>query len=77
MRWRSLQAESERIGIRVKTNVSVKRIERADGKLRVVFTHDGDEHVAEADRVVNGAGRIANIDTLDLAAGNVEQRTAA
>ena len=27
---------------------------------------------AEADRVVNGAGRVANIDTLDLAAGQVE-----
>ena len=26
----------------------------------------------EADRVVNGAGRVANVDTLDLAAGNVE-----
>ena len=27
---------------------------------------------AEADRVVNGAGRVANVDTLDLAAGQVE-----
>ena len=67
-----LQAESERIGIRVKTNVSVKRIEPANGRLRVIFTHDGAEQAAEADRVVNGAGRIANVDTLDLAAGNVE-----
>ena len=33
---------------------------------------EGAEHAAEADRVVNGAGRIANVDTLDLAAGNVE-----
>ena len=68
-----LQAESERIGIRVRSNVSVKRIERAGGKLRVVFVHDGAEHAAEADRIVNGAGRIANVDSLDLAAGNVEQ----
>ena len=68
-----LQAESERIGIRVKTNVSVRRIEPASGKLRVVFVHDGAEHAAEADRVVNGAGRIANVDRLDLAAGNVAQ----
>jgi glutathione reductase (NADPH) len=66
-----LQAESERIGIRVKTNVSVKRIEPAGGKLRVVFAHDGAEHAAVADRVVNGAGRIADVDGLDLAAGNV------
>ncbi len=67
-----LQAESERIGIGVRTNVSVKRIEPANGRLRVIFMHDGAVHAAEADRVVNGAGRIANVDTLDLAAGNVE-----
>ena len=67
-----LQAESERIGIRVRTGVSVKRIERGNGRLRVVFSHDGAEHAAEADRVVNGAGRVANVDTLDLAAGKVE-----
>jgi glutathione reductase (NADPH) len=67
-----LRVESERIGIRIRTNVGVKRIETANGRLRVVFTHDGAEHTAEAERVVNGAGRIANVDTLDLAAGNVE-----
>ena len=67
-----LQAESERIGIRVKTAVSVKRIERTNGRLRVVFSHDGAEHAAEADRIVNGAGRVANVDSLDLAAGQVE-----
>jgi glutathione reductase (NADPH) len=68
-----LRAESERIGIRIKTNVSVKRVEPSGGKLRVVFTHGGAEDAAEADRVVNGAGRIADVDTLDLAEGNVEQ----
>ena len=67
-----LQTESERIGIGFKTTVVVKRIERVDGRLRVIFTHDGDEHAAEADRVVNGAGRIANVDELDLASGRVE-----
>lgn len=67
-----LQAESERIGIRVKTAVRVKRIERVEHRLRVVFDHDGAEHAMEADRVVNGAGRVANVDTLDLAAGQVE-----
>jgi glutathione reductase (NADPH) len=38
----------------------------------VIFMHGGTEHAAEADRVVNGAGRIANVDTLDLASGNVD-----
>jgi glutathione reductase (NADPH) len=67
-----LRIESERIGIGVKTGVSVKRIEPANGRLRIVFTHDGAEHAAEADRIVNGAGRVVNVDTLDLAAGRVE-----
>ncbi|WFU15233.1 NAD(P)/FAD-dependent oxidoreductase [Bradyrhizobium sp. CB3481] len=67
-----LQAESERIGIRVKTAIRVKRIERMNGRLRVIFDDGTTEHAAEADRVVNGAGRIANIDALDLAAGQVE-----
>ena len=67
-----LQAESERIGIQIMTAVSVKRIEKANGRLRAVFTHEGAEHAAEADRIVNGAGRIANVDTLDLAAGQVK-----
>lgn len=68
-----LRAESERIGIRVNTDVSVKRIEPANGRLRVIFVHDGREQMLEADRVINGAGRIANVDTLDLPAGNVAQ----
>jgi glutathione reductase (NADPH) len=67
-----LQAESERIGIRVRTAVSVKQIEKASGRLRVHFIHEGAEHTAEAARVVNGAGRMASVDTLDLAAGQVE-----
>jgi glutathione reductase (NADPH) len=67
-----LAAESARIGISISTNVSVERIEPANGKLRVIFTHDGAEHAIEADGVVNGAGRIANIDKLDLASGEVE-----
>lgn len=68
-----LQAESERIGIRVRTAVTVSKIQPFNGRLRVTFIHDGTEQVLEADRVVNGAGRIANVDTLGLEAGNVAQ----
>jgi glutathione reductase (NADPH) len=67
-----LQSESERIGIRIKTGVTVKRIEPANDRLRVIFAHRGTEHSAEANRVVNGAGRIANVDSLDLSTANVE-----
>ncbi|TYO68185.1 NAD(P)/FAD-dependent oxidoreductase [Bradyrhizobium hipponense] len=67
-----LQAESERIGIKVEAGVGVRRIERTGSRFRVVFTRDGVEHAAEADRVVNGCGRVANTGSLDLAAGQVE-----
>ena len=68
----AVQKESERIGVSIKTSVQVKSIEPANGKLRVVYEHDGREQSVEADRVVNGAGRVANVDTLDLDAGNVK-----
>ena len=67
----AVQAESERIGVTVKTSVNVKEITRANGRYRVTYEHDGQEHQVEADRIVNGAGRIANVDALDLDAGNV------
>jgi glutathione reductase (NADPH) len=66
-----LERESERIGIRIKTDVSVGKIEPAGGRFRVSFVHDGREQALEADRVVNGAGRVANVDSLNLEAGNV------
>jgi glutathione reductase (NADPH) len=66
-----LRRETERIGVAIHTGVEVRRIERAGDRLRVVYEEGGSEHVAEAERVVNGAGRVANVDGLDLAAGNV------
>ncbi len=69
----AIQVESERIGVTVKASVEVKEITKADGKLRVVYHHDGQEHTVDADRVANGAGRIANVDTLDLDAGGATQ----
>ena len=67
-----LRAATERLGVAIHTGVAVRRIEKAADRLRVVFEEGGAEHVAEADRVVNGAGRVANIAGLDLAAGKVE-----
>lgn len=66
-----IRAESERIGIAVHTGVTVRRIENKGG-LRVVFEQGGAERAVEADRVVNGAGRVADVDTLDLEAANVK-----
>ena len=66
-----VRKESRRIGIVVHTGVKVKRVERASKRLRTVFEVDGKELSIESDRVVNGAGRIANVDQLDLEAGNI------
>jgi glutathione reductase (NADPH) len=68
----AIQAESERIGIMVKTGVNVKEITEANGRLKVVYQDADGEHTVVADRVINGAGRVANVDTLDLDAGNVK-----
>jgi len=67
-----IEAESEAIGIAVHTGVKVLRVERAGDKLRTVFEANGNEHAIEAERVVNGAGRIANVDGLDLDKGKVK-----
>jgi glutathione reductase (NADPH) len=66
-----LHSETERIGVAIYTAVEVQRIERAGDRLRVVHSEGGSERVIEADRVVNGAGRIADLDGLDLSAGQV------
>ena len=69
-----IRTESERIGIAVKTGVTVKRIVARGGRFGVTFEHGGAEHEIEADRIVNGAGRVPNVHTLDLEAGRVRHR---
>ena len=68
-----LRAETERIGVAVHTGVKVSRIEAVGQRRRVVFNEDGTEHSVEAERVVNGAGRVADIDGLGLEAAGVRQ----
>lgn len=64
--------ETKRIGVTALADVSVERIERAGDGLRVICRHNGREHEIDADRVVNGAGRVPNIEGLDLSAGSVD-----
>jgi glutathione reductase (NADPH) len=66
-----LRTATERIGLAIHTGVEIQRIEKAGDLLRVVYEEGGSEQTVEAERVVNGAGRVANVDGLDLAAGNV------
>jgi glutathione reductase (NADPH) len=69
-----IRAETERIGVEVKTEVKVERIDKRGDRFRIAFEHGGKRHDGAADRIVNGAGRIANVDTLDLAAAGVQHR---
>ena len=66
-----VRKESERIGIDIHTGVKVKGVEKTNKRLRTVFEVGGKEMSVKSDRVVNGAGRIANVAELDLDAGNV------
>ncbi|WP_170765683.1 dihydrolipoyl dehydrogenase family protein [Ruegeria lacuscaerulensis] len=68
----ALRAETERLGVAVKTGVSVTAIEKTADGLDVRFQHEGRDQSVTAERVVNGAGRIANIDGLNLEAGGVD-----
>lgn len=61
-----LQAETERLGVDVHTGIGVKEVRRAQDGLEVVFEKDGETITLSTERVINGAGRMANVDTLDL-----------
>lgn len=53
-------------GMRVETGVALERAERtADGRKRIVYKRDGQEHCIEADEIAMCLGRAPNID-LDL-----------
>lgn len=67
-----LRAETERLGVEVKTSVEVLAIEPEGDQLKVRYRIDGSEKSLVADRVVNGTGRIANVADLNLDAGNVK-----
>jgi glutathione reductase (NADPH) len=66
-----LRAATERIGVAIHTGVEIQSIERAGDRLRVVYQEGSSERTVEGERVVNGAGRVADVDGLGLAVGNV------
>jgi glutathione reductase (NADPH) len=66
-----LAAETERLGVTIKTGVKVNAIEGAGDRLQVRFEHDGAAQTVQAARVVNGAGRIADVEGLNLDAAGI------
>lgn len=67
----ALQVATEALGIEVKTSVTVEKISKDATGLNVHIRHQGKALVLKADTVVNGAGRVANIDGLDLEAAGI------
>ena len=67
-----VRLESARIGIDIVTGVEVREVRKTGAELEVVYAVDGDTCTVTADRVANGAGRVADVERLDLDAGHVE-----
>lgn len=66
------QTATRAAGIRLELGTAVEAIERRDTRL-IVHARRGDErHTYEADMVVHAAGRVPELDELDLTTGGVE-----
>jgi glutathione reductase (NADPH) len=67
-----LVRKSRELGIVIKTDASVERVEESGGGKHVTYQTDGQTKTIEADLVVHGAGRTPNLDGLDLEKGRVD-----
>ena len=70
---KALKAESERIGMNFFTSANIQSIEKLEEKYRVSFIHGGDNHEIYADKVINAAGRVANIEALNTESANIKK----
>jgi glutathione reductase (NADPH) len=66
-----LMPKFEEIGVTVRTNSEATRIEKIDESYRVMISGQGGQETVEADLVVHAAGRIPDIDALNLEAAEV------
>jgi glutathione reductase (NADPH) len=66
-----LVARSRALGIQVRVEADVRAIEPVDGRYRVTFTDGPGRAQVDADLVVHGAGRVPDLDDLDLDTGGV------
>ncbi len=68
---RHLHAETEGLGVDIRTGVKIQEIQKHGPCLHVTFEQGGERLTMSADRIVNGAGRVANVAGLDLEAGGI------
>ncbi|HEX2712661.1 MAG TPA: NAD(P)/FAD-dependent oxidoreductase [Candidatus Acidoferrales bacterium] len=69
------QRATQEAGIRLELNAAVRAVEKKDNRLIVHAIRGDEEYTWEADMVVHAAGRVPEIDELDLAKGNVQAGT--
>ena len=70
-----LVARSRELGIDVRVSTCVDDVVGANGALRVDVTSPAGEDSVECDAVVHGAGRVPNVDALNLDVAGVEYGT--
>jgi len=68
----ALLIESRRIGMEVITGAVTSKIVFENGGYTVHFAADGKEHTRSVAMVTNGAGQVANLADLDLAAAGID-----
>jgi len=68
----ALADETQRLGVDLHTSTKVQAVEAVNGGFRVRFEQNGETKTVEAERVANGAGRVAAVDDLDLKAAEVQ-----
>lgn len=68
-----LVAANRELGIEIDLNVTVKMVERTGDRFTITASQDGADQRFETDLVVHGAGRVPEIDDLNLAAAGIER----
>lgn len=67
----AIVGETERIGVGIQTGIQIVSVAPSGEQFEVTYRKGDQEFVVTADRVINGAGRVANVAGLDLEAGEV------
>jgi glutathione reductase (NADPH) len=70
---RQLVRKTEELGIKVVLEAEVKEVTKSAARLKVRVSTPAGDRVFEADMAVHGAGRVPDIDDLDLAAAEVDR----
>ncbi len=68
----ALAEQSRKLGMEIQTGVGIESIVKHEKGFKVTYGLNGEVHSVVAGLVANGAGRVAKLDGLDLAAADIE-----